>query len=127
VEEVEGLQVVAAADPEDAATTVLAEKYGVTCTNASDVTTREEPDKLKDLDSRIVPQGLKTGWVEQGSTFLGDSAGAAKAFEAIEAFGDEASVWIIVPGDKPSAMELRSVRTPKGYAVWAAVHYITAC
>lgn len=122
-----GLQVEAVANPEDEATAVLAKEYGVVCTNASDVTVQENPDKLKDLDSKIAAKALKEGWIDEGSTYLGDGAGAAKAFKASKAFGDEASVWIVVAGDKPSAMELRSVETPKGHKVWAIVNWVTAC
>lgn len=127
VTDVEGLQVVAAADPEQEATSVLAKEYGVVCTNASDVTVREDTDKLKDLDSKIAAKSLKEGWIVEGSTYLGDSTGAANAFKAAKAFGDEGSVWIVVTGDKPSAMELRSVKTPEGNKVWATVNYITGC
>jgi len=127
VETARRVQVLAAADPEAAVTTILSKEYGVTCMNASDVLIREDPEKLTQLDAKLVSKGLTTGWIDEGVTFAGDGTAAARAFKAAHAFGDEASVWIVVAGAKPSAVELRSAKTPAGHTVWASTNQITVC
>lgn len=122
-----GLQVEPASDPETAAITELAKEHGVTCTNASDVTVQQDPNKIKDIDSKIEQKAIKKGWVDEGKVYVGDAADAAQAFKADKAFGDETALWIVVAGDNPSAMELRSTKTPKSHKVWIPRNWATAC
>ena len=81
----------------------------------------------KKLDADITAKGLKSGWLDQGKTYVGPGLEAAQAFGASDAFGDEASVWLVIPGDKPMAMEVRAVKTPSGKVVWVQTNYITPC
>lgn len=88
-------------------------------------TVADDPGWGKVLDARIAALGLSKGWVDDGTAYVGDATGAASAFNAVVAFGSDASIWIVVPGVKPSATELQMTRTPAGHAVWTPLNRIT--
>lgn len=123
----DGLKIVESSTPADDAFSVLALKYGVLCTNASDATFREDPEQLKAFDEKIAREKTNVGWVERDKAFMGSSYDAAAAFGAADAFASETSTWIIVPGDSPFAVELREQVTPAGNRVWTQMNWATAC
>lgn len=113
------------ADPESAVSDILVKEYGATCLTGSDVLVQEDPASIKALDARIAAGGLKSAWIEEGIAFVGTGASAVRAFNAVAAFGDNESIWIVVAGTRPTAMELRATRTPAGHTVWAPINHIT--
>jgi hypothetical protein len=121
------LQIEAAEDPEYASTVALAKEYGLECTQASDVLVREDPDKLKKIDEQIASQKIESGWIVEGQAFKGEAVDAANAYSAAKAFGGDSSVWVVVPGDQPMAIELVRTETPAKNTVWVATNWITPC
>lgn len=119
------VEILDVADPESAVSDILVREYGATCLSGSDVLVQENPASIKALDVKIAAGGLTSAWIDEGITFVGDGASAVRAFNAVAAFGDANSVWIVVQGTKPSAMELRVTRTPAGHTVWTPVNHIT--
>lgn len=120
-----GVAILDVADPESAVSDILVKEYGATCLTGSDVLVQEDPASIKALDVRIAAGGLNSAWIDEGITFVGNGASAVRAFNAVAAFGDAESIWIVVGGTKPTAMELRATQTPAGHTVWAPINHIT--
>jgi len=121
------LQIVAVTDPEVAASDALIRTYHLTCANASEVLVQENPKALAALDAKAAARGVASGWIDPDRVFSGDALDAAKAFRAVEAFGDDTAVWIVRGPDKPEAVQLRSARTPGGKIAWWETNWITPC
>ncbi len=123
------VQVLAAEDPLSAAWKVLFEEYGLTCASTSQVMFQPNPKALAAHDTTIADQKLDSGWVVNGRVYKGGAADAARAFGAKNAFArdESVSVWIVVPGDVPMAVELRALETPAKNVVWVSLNTIRPC
>lgn len=121
------LQVEAAEDPESAATKALVEEYDLKCTMASDVTFQPNPKALAEFDNTIADQNVDSGWVVSGEVYKGAAEDAAGAFKSTKAFAHDESVWIVVPGDVPMAVELRALETPAKNVVWIPLNTVQPC
>ncbi len=118
--------IVATDDGRNAASDFLVKEFGVRCLMDSFVTVLEDPAKVKALDAKIDARGAMPDWVDdQRSAYAGKGVDAVRAFEAVAAFGDENSVWIVIGGTKPRAMELRAKTTPAGRVVWIPTNHVT--
>jgi hypothetical protein len=118
--------IVATEDRRNAAADFLVKEFAVRCLMDSFVTVHEDPAKVKALDAKIDARGVMPDWVDdQRSAYAGKNVDAVRAFEAVAAFGDEHSVWIVVGGNKPRAMELRAKTTPAGRVVWSPTNHVT--
>lgn len=117
----------AAEDPESSATKVLVDEYGLKCTMASDVTFQPNPEALAAFDTTIADQKVESGWVVNGEVYKGAAQDAAGAFKSTKAFAHDDSVWIVVPGDVPMAVELRALETPAKNVVWVPLNTVQPC
>ena len=121
------VQIEAAEDPESAATKVLVDEYGLKCTMASDVTFQPNPKALAAFDTTIAEQKVEAGWVVSGEVYKGSAEDAAGAFKSTKAFTHDDSVWIVVAGDVPMAVELHALETPAKNVVWVPLNTVQPC
>lgn len=105
----------------------LMNDYGVKCFTESESLFYRSKTAGADIDKQIAAKGLAgDGWVRD-RLWVGSSETAAAAFGAMAAYADADSIWILVPGDPPSGVELYKITTPGGRTAWMPFDSVTAC